>query len=123
MRLFLYTFDLGNRLKHMTFRFVNRNRQVVGSTPTLGSRFNRLQFAYLFTCRKLRSPKKHQASRLRHGIQVPSWVRSAYDTKTFSWIASFASLLPVEVRSCKPKPMPIFLRKAVGGSPPAKTQT
>jgi hypothetical protein len=39
MRLFLCTIDLGNRLKHMTFRFLNRNRQVVGSTPTLGSIF------------------------------------------------------------------------------------
>jgi hypothetical protein len=41
MCLFLCTIDLGNRLKHMTFRFLNRNRQVVGSTPTLGSTVHR----------------------------------------------------------------------------------
>src|SRR5713226_3795234 len=36
---------------------------------------------------------------------------------------SRTSLLPSEVISCAPKPIPIFLRKVVGGSPPAKIHT
>lgn len=41
----------------------------------------------------------------------------------FKRVASFASSLPTEVMSRTPNPTPIFLRKALGGSPPAKIQT
>src|SRR5258707_1075554 len=47
----------------------------------------------------------------------------SYTRTTAASFAALTSRPPVEVRSWAPKLTPIFFRKAVGGSPPAKTQT
>jgi hypothetical protein len=72
MRLFLYTFDLGNRLKHMTFKFLNRNRQVVGSTPTRGSTYHGI--AMVTNCRGIRLT---EAQRLNYGSSMRAMARNS----------------------------------------------
>src|SRR5438270_11670772 len=61
------------------------------------------------------------------GIRDRIWFDAGFPgnwaTACFASLASFASLLPAVVRSCAPNPTPIFLRNAVGGSPPAKIHT
>jgi hypothetical protein len=75
----LYACGDSELLKHMTFRLLNRNRQVVGSTPALGSRIFR-EFA------------NQERNFLAHGHQT-GWM-SRKDCKHRRAVSSSANRLP-----------------------------
>src|ERR1700740_686372 len=92
------------------------------------SRANRVVIALLL---RASGGEKIHASECREGHDIfccSQFVSPESKHRSFLVYAStscnsFTRLPPSEVKSVGPKAMPIFLRKAVGGSPPAKIQT